>query len=266
MNGSDQDLIVDWHTWRGGGIGSSDVAAILGLSPYTTKLELWRQKTGRAERVLENDAMYRGTKFEPKARASFELETMEDYPPRYFQSEQFPFMRVSLDGWNEESRTILEIKCPGKETLRLAREEKKLPEHYEAQVQYQLFVANASKAIYWAFDPESEKGYRVDVEPNLDFIQKMIKEVVSFWVSILIDEEPAPGPRDYVDFPEDMQKMVEMFKQSLKSKVYRDMILLRMPHTRARGWGLRVSVANGKARFMLDKKEAEAEASPSLED
>lgn len=38
------------------GIGGSDIAAILGLSPWCTPLQLWLEKTGRSERTQEETA------------------------------------------------------------------------------------------------------------------------------------------------------------------------------------------------------------------
>lgn len=37
-----------WLEVRQGGIGSSDAAAAVGLSPYKSQLELWLEKTGWA--------------------------------------------------------------------------------------------------------------------------------------------------------------------------------------------------------------------------
>ena len=38
-----------WHFERRLGIGGSDVAAILGQSPYKTAYQVWQEKTNRAE-------------------------------------------------------------------------------------------------------------------------------------------------------------------------------------------------------------------------
>ena len=49
------------------GIGGTDMAVILGLSPYKTPLQLWLEKTGRAEDIPQPDAeerMYWGTVLE----------------------------------------------------------------------------------------------------------------------------------------------------------------------------------------------------------
>ena len=38
----------EWLKARKTGIGGSDIAAILGLSPYRTPVDVWAEKTGRA--------------------------------------------------------------------------------------------------------------------------------------------------------------------------------------------------------------------------
>ena len=38
----------EWLEVRKRGIGSSDAAAAIGLSPYKSQLELWMEKTGRS--------------------------------------------------------------------------------------------------------------------------------------------------------------------------------------------------------------------------
>ena len=39
----------DWLEVRRTGIGSSDAATAVGLNPYQSQLELWTQKTGKAD-------------------------------------------------------------------------------------------------------------------------------------------------------------------------------------------------------------------------
>lgn len=46
-------------------IGSSDMASILGLSPYQTAYDVWAVKTGRMPNSEGNDATLAGTRFEP---------------------------------------------------------------------------------------------------------------------------------------------------------------------------------------------------------
>ena len=45
----------EWLSWRKKGVGGSDVAAALGLSPYKTARELFYDKIGVKLRVAEED-------------------------------------------------------------------------------------------------------------------------------------------------------------------------------------------------------------------
>lgn len=49
-----------WLELRRHDVTASDVAAVLGLSPYKTPLRVWAEKTGRAKEGQENAAMRRG--------------------------------------------------------------------------------------------------------------------------------------------------------------------------------------------------------------
>ena len=45
-------------------IGGSDIAAIMGLSPYRTRYQVWAEKTGRTEPKAENESMMWGKRIE----------------------------------------------------------------------------------------------------------------------------------------------------------------------------------------------------------
>ena len=51
----------DWLQVRRSGIGGSDAAAALGLSPWKSALELWQEKvSGQRQPTQENEAMIWG--------------------------------------------------------------------------------------------------------------------------------------------------------------------------------------------------------------
>lgn len=54
----------EWLAERKSGIGGSEAAAILGLSHWTTPVQVWLDKTGRAEPKEETEAMRIGTELE----------------------------------------------------------------------------------------------------------------------------------------------------------------------------------------------------------
>ena len=46
---------AEWLKARRGGIGGSDVAACLGLNPWRTPVQVWEDKTGRAEHSVQTE-------------------------------------------------------------------------------------------------------------------------------------------------------------------------------------------------------------------
>lgn len=64
-----------WLAERRQGIGGSDVAAILGVSPWNTAVGVWLDKTGRAQPKEENEAMRIGTELEDFVARRYTQET-----------------------------------------------------------------------------------------------------------------------------------------------------------------------------------------------
>lgn len=67
----------DWHAARANGIGGSEIAAVMGLSPYESGFSLWHRKKGLIAPVEESDVMYWGKVHEPGICARFAREHPE---------------------------------------------------------------------------------------------------------------------------------------------------------------------------------------------
>ena len=67
------------HVTRGQGIGGSELAAILGLDPYKTPLDVWLDKTGRAVKFEGNEATFRGNALEDAIGLYMERELGSDW-------------------------------------------------------------------------------------------------------------------------------------------------------------------------------------------
>ena len=114
---------AEWLEFRRtGGIGASEAAAIVGLSPWCDNVELWRRKTGHvsAPDISNNDAVKYGHDAEPLVRGLFALDYAERYETEYrggfdmvFHPEH-KFIFATLDGRLREKSTgrlgVLEIK------------------------------------------------------------------------------------------------------------------------------------------------------------
>lgn len=70
-----------WHAARAHGIGGSEIAAVLGLSPFESRFSLWHRKKGLAAPVAQNDVMYWGNRLEAVVRDEFNLRHADDLPP-----------------------------------------------------------------------------------------------------------------------------------------------------------------------------------------
>lgn len=55
----------EWHAARANGIGGSEIAAVLGLSPHESRFSLWHRKKGLIGPVEESPQMRWGKKHEP---------------------------------------------------------------------------------------------------------------------------------------------------------------------------------------------------------
>lgn len=179
----------EWLDVRKNGIGSSEVATIVGLNPWQTPYQLWRIKTGQDPAKTENFAMRAGHYLEDAVSLFWQDETGREVIKRsagdwIIQSKEHPFMQVSPDRtfWltgekrNEANKGILECK-----TTQYTIDGDDLPRYWFCQVQYQLGVAELQKgSIAWLTQGRSF-GYR-DIDFVPDFYEWLKDEVARFWV------------------------------------------------------------------------------------
>lgn len=185
-----------WHRLRRMGIGASEVAAIMGLSPWSTPTSVWEVKTGRAEEYKGNARTQRGNEMEPAARAYFELYHGLTFDPVTVTHPDYPFIRASLDGYNDaDGGTVLEIKCPGEEDHALALAGK-VPDKYMVQVQDQLMITRARRALYGSYFPDAEPGKPlgvvVEVLPDPEMQSRILEAQVTFWREYVEKDVPPP--------------------------------------------------------------------------
>lgn len=181
----------EWHAWRLKGIGASESAAILGLCPYNTPTDVFLDKKGRGEIFEGNVATQRGQDLEGKARAMYELISMEDMPPRLAVHPKFDFLRASLDGLSPDGKKILEIKCPGAESHEKAKAGI-VPDHYMIQIQHQLAVTGADSCDYFSYSYKDGSYALVEVLPDLEMQGKIVFMTQEFWLNNVLKDVPPP--------------------------------------------------------------------------
>jgi len=204
-----------WLELRKQGIGSSDAAAIVGMNPYKTNIELWEEKTGRRspEDIGHKPVVRYGNDAERPLRELFAF----DYPQydvfyeefKIFKNQEHPFICATLDGWlddkapNPEFRSgsygtgILEIKTTKiMSGGQVQQWRDRIPDVYYIQVLHQLLATGFSFAILKAqikFDfGESlrleTKHYHIErseVENDLNYLKS--KEI-EFWTKYVMKD------------------------------------------------------------------------------
>ena len=167
-------------------ITATDSASILGLNPWKSELDLWREKTGLKDPDAVNEKMLKGTRLEPIARQRYcEVSGME-YTPIVALCESRSWQMASLDGISETGQTLLEIKCGGRKLYEGAKRGI-IPEYYICQVQHQLAVTEVDQAIFYVY--YEEKDVFVDdvvltIDRNDVFINEMNEREFEFWRSL----------------------------------------------------------------------------------
>lgn len=205
----------DWHAWRGKGLGASDAPAVMGVSPYSTRFELWAEKTGLIPRGEMNPfavaAMRRGNELEPVAREKYEKLVGTTFPAISGEHDNFECVRASLDGFNQELNKFIEIKCPGKVDQALARKGR-IPDKYAVQMQVQFAVTGAASADYVSFDGADELIV-IPMIPDVKFQNEIVSEMVKFWELVQTKTPPTVDATDLDKIVSELTKQIAKTNQ-----------------------------------------------------
>lgn len=185
----------EWHAHRAKYRNASETAAVMGVSPWQTPLQLWEQRTGRTQPVI-NAAMARGTQLEPLAREAYEKLTGVVMQPVVLVDGDYS---ASLDGMTFDGGLALEIKCPVKgKTSTLWRDvaDGRVPDHYRWQMEHQLMVSGAAAAHLFVFDGDTGDGKLLEVVPQPGEWERIHAAWDAFAELIRTDTPPALSDRD----------------------------------------------------------------------
>ena len=94
-----------WLQERKKGLGASDAGSIIGVNPWKSNVELWREKTGLQEApdISDKRAVQIGNEEEPLIRALFAIENPEyqvtyESPYKIIRHDKYPFLFCTPDG------------------------------------------------------------------------------------------------------------------------------------------------------------------------
>ncbi len=185
-----------WLELRRKFIGSSDVAALLGVSPWKTIFDVWQEKCGTDTiEPVKNPWMQRGIDLEDEALRAFELATGFLMSPAVLFSEKHPFMMASLDGLSIDGDAAVELKCPG-EKDHLHCVYVGIPEKYTPQLQHQIEVTGLDKIYYMSYRPEHPTAISIrEVPRDQAYIDKLIEVERRFYEGHMLTGIPPANDR-----------------------------------------------------------------------
>lgn len=193
----------DRESWKAArnrrGVGGSEAAAIVGLSPYMTVRDLFEIKTGLKEApdISNDEFVSQGVRVEPALRALYQAnhptEKIEYYPFDLLYQEERPWAFSTLDGEivrEDGTKGILEIKTStpnGKEGWK--KWDEQVPSNYYCQLLWQLLSTGYDFAVLYAglYSQDGSmtiREYEVkrkDVSGDLEWL---LVEGENFWLSV----------------------------------------------------------------------------------
>lgn len=178
----------EWLDWRHEHIGSSDAPPILGLSPYKTRSELWKEKQGLSQGQIKTYAMQRGNDLEPMIRQKMSAYLDCQCVTKVLVNKDRPWQAASVDGIDINRELVIEIKCANEQDHLMACNDI-VPEKYYPQLQHILAVTGFNYIWYCSY---SSKGdlYFFCVERNESFIENLITQEKEFWFSLQNFQKP----------------------------------------------------------------------------
>lgn len=192
---------AEWLEARKDGLGASDAAAVLGISPWKTNVQLWEEKRSLAapEDIGDRPQVKYGNDAEPLLRQFFALDHPEYRlsftPYKIIRCQELPFITCTPDGELEETTTGrrggLEIKTTEIiSSTGWLRWKGCVPDNYYAQVCHQMLAAD------WEFvellvqikyitaegeDRKEVRHYKIERADAKEDIALIKRESIAFW-------------------------------------------------------------------------------------
>lgn len=211
-----------WLRERRTGIGGTDAAAILGLSPYASQYDVWLEKHGRAVPIQDNPRMLWGRLLEPIVAQRYEVETgrkLWDPGSEVYRNKDHDILigtpdRVVID---HPGGMGLDIKTAGVDQAHLWGEAgtDDIPSQYVIQCCHYMMVTEFNAwEVAVLIGGNDFRVYRLRRDRDLE--ASMRERLVAWWKRHMVEGEEPPmgasqGVREFLKrrFPRDLYPMVK---------------------------------------------------------
>jgi putative phage-type endonuclease len=176
-----------WLAARLNGIGGSDAAAVVGISPWKSPFQVWMEKTGQSqgEDLSNNEYVYWGMVLEQIVADRFcELTSKKVRKMGMVRSKHYPFLLADVDRMVVGENAGLECKTAngfaGKQW-----EDDKLPDQYYLQCQHYMAVTGCDKWYIACLIGGNHFVYK-EIDRNEDDIVAIIGQEAAFWKDYVV--------------------------------------------------------------------------------
>jgi putative phage-type endonuclease len=187
----------EWLAWRRTGIGASDVAAILGLSPWASPWSVWAEKIGALppeDDLSDDDPREFGRRAEAMVGPWFSDKTglhiagqqlwLTHKTERWALATPDGVVVGSDDSWIGDALGGLEIKTD------FGKPWDEIPAHYQSQGQWQMYVADWPKVWFAVLHGRRFRIYELDRDQaDIDFMAGRCRD---FWHDYVLTATPPP--------------------------------------------------------------------------
>ena len=191
-----------WLEFRRQGIGGSDAAAVLGISPFRTGVDLYYDKLGQSVEDDEQNwvAKEMGTLLEDLVARIFAKKTGLKVcsMPVMFQHADHPWMLADVDRlvtMPDGKTAILECKTTNPNAVSKWEYDGKpiVPQYYEAQGRHYMAVMNLDRVYFCCLYGNSEDEVIIrSIDRDLDYESELIALEENFWTNHVQAKVPPP--------------------------------------------------------------------------
>lgn len=193
-----------WRSNRGTKIGSSDIAPILGLSPYRTALEVYAEKVAALEAVERDNEpqtqfdlespLVRGHLYEPVISRAYELRyDCRLEIPESVTHPEFPHYAASPDRKVVDAKRLVELKKVSRYAIDQWGEPDTgdAPDFYILQAQWQCAICAIGECDIFALVGDDDFR-RYPIQANHAIAQYVFDAAADFWAMVLKRQAPEP--------------------------------------------------------------------------
>lgn len=190
--------VEEWLAARKSGIGASEAAAVLGVSPYRndTELSVYLRKLGLLPEVEESEAMRWGTKLEPLVAAAYVERTGCEFAAEQFflRHPEHGHMIATLDRVTTAGK-VVELKTIGARGAGMLGLDgtDETPWSWIVQVHHQLIVHGSDEADIAALVGGQEMRY-FTVRRDDRLADLIVRKEAEFWRRVEERRPPEPEP------------------------------------------------------------------------